>query len=243
LQDAALAFVVFLAFAAPPSVKFTPFVLKLSSFKFAPVSSAWFVFSASLAFFRICVAFASSVRVAFGVTLSFIALVAANGLFAFGTLFVSIVPIAAGVVLAPVAPIAASAPSVPLAFSALLVAICSQAKARFSLEAERLNLALVAAPMLVVFLALTTPPSVKFKQLALKQFSFKFAPSFASASLALFVFSGALAFFRICVAFSQAKILSPAVVAEILPHDGQANFAKRNFKIYRKSASGCGQVS
>ena len=169
LQDAVLAFVVFLAFAAPPSVKFTPFALKRSSFKFAPVSSAWFVFSASLAFFRICVTFASSVRVAFDAALASAARVAVNEPSKFGTLFVSIAPIVADAVLAPVASIAASAPSVPLAFSALLasivasglfafsvslaaaalficvpcfVTICSQVKARFLPGTERLNLAL-----------------------------------------------------------------------------------------------------
>ena len=124
-----------------------------------------FLQGAVLAFFRICVVFASSVWVAFGVALSFIALVAENKPSKFGALFVSIVPIAADALFVPsesFAPTVVRASSTPLAFSAPFVAICSQAKARFSLGARRLNLALVAAPVLVVFLALATPPSVKF---------------------------------------------------------------------------------
>ena len=105
----------------------------------------------------------------------------------FGELLASIAPIVAGVVLAPVASIAASALFAPLEFSALIVlvvasgsfafrvslaaaalficapcfvAICSQAKARFSPGAVQLNLALIA---------MGASP-VKFTSFELKQF-------------------------------------------------------------------------
>ena len=124
--------------------------------------------------------------------------------------------------------IAASVPSVPLAFSALLVAICSQAKARFLPGTERLNLALTAMGTSLV----------KSMPFVLKRSSFKFAPSFAPSSSARFVFSGALAFFRICAAFAQVEILSPAVVAEILPQSDEISpMLARSVKFLPRVAS------
>ena len=96
--------------------------------------------------------FASSVWVAFDAVLSFVG-AATNEPPAFDTLLVSIVPIVADALFVPsesFAPTVVRASSTPLAFNALLVAICSQAKARFSLGAGRLNLALTATGTILV---------------------------------------------------------------------------------------------